>query len=227
MWKPVDPDLWRHNAQNGCSLQQQCVWKQSHPMKRLDTLVAKGKCHHNVTGVSGTQFQQCWHSRCANVMSWHYWTILVGRGPGPKSGTGHADAVGFRGHINVMHWNNSSLQLGNKMTKLCNIDSFHETLIHIANHGFACSICAQIIQRILWCCNRFCDFHWNHIQRILCSSGAIRLPAGDIRDDLRQISHWIGQNPGVRNITIFKNFNQFTLVSFSVFLITVHLMTLR
>ena len=24
----------------------------------------------------------CWHSRCANRMSWHYWTILVGRGPG-------------------------------------------------------------------------------------------------------------------------------------------------
>ena len=42
MWKPVDPDLWRHNAQNGCSLQQQCVWKQSRPIKRLDTLVAKG-----------------------------------------------------------------------------------------------------------------------------------------------------------------------------------------
>ena len=28
----------------------------------------------------------CWHSRCANVMSWHYWTILVGRGPGRKVG---------------------------------------------------------------------------------------------------------------------------------------------
>ena len=68
----------------------------------------------------------------------------------PKSGTGHADAIGFRGHIHVMHWNNSSLQLGNKMAKLSNIDSYHETLIHIANYGFACSICAQIIQRILW-----------------------------------------------------------------------------
>ena len=69
-----------------CSLQQQCVWKQSHPMKRFDTSVANRKCHHNVTGVSGTQFQQCWHfvdiHVCANVMSWHYWTILVGQGPG-------------------------------------------------------------------------------------------------------------------------------------------------
>ena len=107
----------------------------------------------------------------------------------PKSGTGHADAIGFRGHI--MHWINSSLQLGNKMAKLSNIDSYHETLIYIANHGFACSICAQIIQRILWCYKGFDDFHWNHIQRIPCSSGAIRLPAGDIRDNLTQISHWI------------------------------------
>ena len=84
MWKPVDSNLWRHNAQNGCSLQQQCVWKQSRPMKHLDTSVAKGKCHHNVTGVSGTQFKQCWHfvcwhSRCANVMSWdqfHPWLSI-------------------------------------------------------------------------------------------------------------------------------------------------------
>ena len=38
-----------------------------------------------IYGVSGMQFQLltfCWHSRCANVMSWHYWTILVGRWPG-------------------------------------------------------------------------------------------------------------------------------------------------
>ena len=33
-----------------------CV-KQSRPMKRLDTSVVKGKCQHNVTGVSGAQFQ--------------------------------------------------------------------------------------------------------------------------------------------------------------------------
>ena len=49
----------------------------------------------------------------------------------PKSGTGHADAVGFRAHIHVMHWNNSSLQLGNKMAKLSNIDSYHETHLYI------------------------------------------------------------------------------------------------
>ena len=91
------------------------------------------------------------------------------------------------------------------MAKLSNIASYHETLIHIANHGFACSICAQIIQRILWFYNGLSDFYWNHIQLILCSLGAIRLPAGDIRDDLTQISHWIGQNPGVRNIT-YKDF---------------------
>ena len=46
----------------------------------------------------------------------------------PKSGTGHADAIGFRGHIYVMHWKNPSLQLGNKMIELSNIDSYHETL---------------------------------------------------------------------------------------------------
>ena len=123
----------------------------------------------------------------------------------PKSGTGHADAIGFLGHILAMHWKNSSLQLGNKMAELSDIDSYHETLIHIANHGCAWSICAQIIQRILWCYNGFCDFHWNHIQRILCFSGAIRLPAGDISGDLTQTSHWIGHNPGVRNIT-YKDF---------------------
>ena len=60
MWKPVDSDLWRHNARYGCSLQQQCVRKQSRPMKHLDTSVAKGKYQHNVTSVSGTQFQLCW-----------------------------------------------------------------------------------------------------------------------------------------------------------------------
>ena len=32
--------MWRHNAQNGCSLQQQCVWKESCPMKHSDTSVA-------------------------------------------------------------------------------------------------------------------------------------------------------------------------------------------
>ena len=126
----------------------------------------------------------------------------------PKSGTGHADVIGFLGHILVMHWKNSSLQLGNKMAELSDIDSYHETLIHIANHGCAWSICAQIIQRILWCYNGFCDFHWNHIHRILCSSGAIRLPAGDINGDLTQTSHWIGHNPGVRNIT-FTDFKKF------------------
>ena len=36
----------------------------------------------------------------------------------PKSGTGHADAIGFRGHIHVMHWNNSSLQSRNKMEQV-------------------------------------------------------------------------------------------------------------
>ena len=57
------------------------------------------------------------------------------------------------------------------------------------------------MQRILWCYNGFCDFDWNHIQRILCFSGAIRLPAGDIQGWLNTISHWIGHNPGVINIT--------------------------
>ena len=68
MWKPADSDLWRHNARNGGSLQQQCVWKQSRPMKRLDTSVVKGKCQHNVTGVSGTQFQQCLHFAVIHVV---------------------------------------------------------------------------------------------------------------------------------------------------------------
>ena len=69
----------------------------------------------------------------------------------PKSGTGHGDGLGFRGHIYVMHQNNSSLPLGNKMVELSNIDSCHETIIHIANHGCVCSNCVQIIQQILLC----------------------------------------------------------------------------
>ena len=85
------------------------------------------------------------------------------------SATGHADGIGFRGHIYAMHWNNSSLPLGDKMIELSNIYSYHETLINFAHHGCACSICVQIIQRILWCYNGFCDFHWNCMQRILCS----------------------------------------------------------
>ena len=122
-----------------------------------------------------------------------------------KSGTGHADGIEFRGHNYVMHSRNSSLPLGNKMIELSNIDTYHETLIHIAYRGCVRSICAQIIQRILWCYNGLCDSNWNCIQRILCSSGAIRLPAGDIRDDLTQTSHWFGQKPGGRNIT-YKDF---------------------
>ena len=70
------------------------------------------------------------------------------------------------------------------MVELSNIDFYHEAFIHIAYHGCASLICAQIIQRILWRYNGFCDFHWNRIQRILCSSRAIVLLAGDIRDDL-------------------------------------------
>ena len=107
------------------------------------------------------------------------------------------------------------------MAELSNIDSYQET--HIVNHGCACSICAQMIQRILWCYNGFCGFHWNHIHWILCSSGAIRLPAEDIRDDLTQTSHWICHNPGGRKIA-YKYFFlilMFIFVSFSVFLITV------
>ena len=49
-----------------------------------------------------------------------------------KSGTGHADGIGFRGHNYVMHSKNSSLPSGNKMIELSNIDSYRETLIHIA-----------------------------------------------------------------------------------------------
>ena len=44
----------------------------------IHQLVAKGKCRHNVIGVSGKQFQQCWYFLyffCSNVMSWHYSTI--------------------------------------------------------------------------------------------------------------------------------------------------------
>ena len=77
----------------------------------------------------------------------------------PMSGTGHADAIGFRCHIHVMYWNNSSLQLGNKVDKLSNIDSYHETLIHNANHDllkFVHNLCSNnttdsvMLQRILW-----------------------------------------------------------------------------
>ena len=58
----------------------------------------------------------------------------------PKSGTGHADGIGFRGHIYVMHQKKSSLPLGNNMIELSNIDSYHQTLIHMAYHG-----CAYIV----------------------------------------------------------------------------------
>ena len=138
----------------------------------------------------------------------------------PKSGTGHADGIGFRGHIYVMHWNNSSLPLGNKMIELSNIDSYHETLIHIAHHGCACSICVQIIQRSLWCYNGFCDFHWNCIQRIgFCARVQSDCHLGyRIGDDLTQTSHWFGQEPGGRNIS-YKDFFlilMFIFVSFSV-----------
>ena len=44
-----------------------CV-NQSRPMKRLDTSVAKGKRQHIVTGVSGTPFQQCFHSAVIHVV---------------------------------------------------------------------------------------------------------------------------------------------------------------
>ena len=44
-----------------------CV-NQSRPMKRLDTSAAKGKRQHIVTGVSGTPFQQCFHSAVIHVV---------------------------------------------------------------------------------------------------------------------------------------------------------------
>ena len=43
-----------------------------------------------------------------------------------KSGTGHADGIGFRGHNYVMHSKNSSLLSRNKMIALSNIDSYSE-----------------------------------------------------------------------------------------------------
>ena len=86
MCKRVDSDLWRHNERNGCSLHQQCVWKQSCLKKHLDTSVAKGKCQHNVTGVSGTQFQQCWHFVDIHVVPmWCHGTTEQSSGTGACS----------------------------------------------------------------------------------------------------------------------------------------------
>ena len=44
------------------------------------------QCHRRWWDAISIVLTICWHTRCANVMSWHYWTILVGRGPGPMPG---------------------------------------------------------------------------------------------------------------------------------------------
>ena len=40
------------------------------------------QCHQRYWDAISALLTFCWHSCCANVMSWYYWTILVGRGPG-------------------------------------------------------------------------------------------------------------------------------------------------
>ena len=40
------------------------------------------QCHRRQWDAISAVLTFFWHSRCANIMSWHYWTILVGRGPG-------------------------------------------------------------------------------------------------------------------------------------------------
>ena len=51
-----------------------------------------------------------------------------------KSDTGHANAIGFWGLIEVMHWKNSSLQLWNKIVESSIVNSYHEILIHIGHY---------------------------------------------------------------------------------------------
>ena len=61
VWIRVDSDLWRHNAQNRCfPITTMCV-KSVSCNETFGYIGCRGKCQHNVTGVSGTQFQQCWH----------------------------------------------------------------------------------------------------------------------------------------------------------------------
>ena len=142
-----------------------------------------------------TTFALCHVSKCFYFSTW----VSLWKRVRKKSGTGHADAIGFLGHIHKMHWKNSSLQLGNKMAELSNIDSNHEILIHIANHGCAWSICAQIIQRILWFP---LESHTTESVSLGCNQIASWRYQWWL---LTQTSHWIGHNPGVRNIT-YKDF---------------------
>ena len=59
-------------------------------MKRLDTSVAKRKCQHNVTGVSGTQFQQCWHFFTFTLCQYNVMTLLNNlSGTGARSAPSH------------------------------------------------------------------------------------------------------------------------------------------
>ena len=39
------------------------------------------QCHQCLWDAISAVLTFCWHSRCANVMSWHYWTILVWKRP--------------------------------------------------------------------------------------------------------------------------------------------------
>ena len=65
-------------------------------------------------------------------------------------------AIGFWGHIHVMHWRNSSLQFGNKVVESSHLDSYHEThtywspLFWKLNSRSYNTTDSVILQLILW-----------------------------------------------------------------------------
>ena len=63
------------------SLVQWNVWIHRLPRENVSTMSPALVGRNYISAV----LTFCWHSRCANVMSWHYWTILVGRGAWPKA----------------------------------------------------------------------------------------------------------------------------------------------
>ena len=87
MWKRLDSQLWCYNAPLRCSLQWKYVWTQPRPMKHLDThqlprenvsTMSSAIVGHNISSVDILLTFIYFY---ANVMSWHYWTILMGLGP--------------------------------------------------------------------------------------------------------------------------------------------------
>ena len=97
MWKRVDFEMSRHNAQFWLLTTGAMCVNRASVNETFGYIGCQEKCQHKVINILLTFL-------CANVMSWHHWTISVGRGLGHQW-----PACWFCGELRVI-WNSYGTQ---------------------------------------------------------------------------------------------------------------------